>query len=211
MKRYDWIDLLGAAAIFFGLVCGSAFADETVNIGGSRAVLIKPDAPRASVILLPGGDGAINAGDHGDIHSLNFNQLVRTKNAYAARGLAVLVADANTPLDAAVQYMAAIKRPVTVIATSRGTIRAAEGIARGARPNALVLTSGFLSAESGSGQNVMSILGSPASLPRTLVIHHRQDSCRSTLPAGVECVVTSARSARPPPRARGGGWREASF
>src|SRR6266851_3251810 len=181
MKRYDWIDLLGAAAIFFGLVCGSAFADETVNIGGSRAVLIKPDAPRASVILLPGGDG--------DIHSLNFNQLIRTRNAYAARGLAVLVANANTPLDAAVQYMAAIKRPVTVIATSRGTIRAAEGIARGARPNALVLTSGFLSAESGSGQNVMSILGSPASLPRTLVIHHRQDSCRSTLPAGVEPFV----------------------
>jgi hypothetical protein len=47
--------------------------------------------------------------------------------------------------------MAAIKRPVTVIGTSRGTIRAAEGIARGARPDALVLTSGFLSAESGGG------------------------------------------------------------
>jgi hypothetical protein len=138
MKQFYWIGLLGAAAILVGLVCGSAFADETVNIGGSRAVLIKPNAPRASVILMPGGNGAINAGDHGDIHSLNFNQLVRTKNAYAARGLAVLVVDAGTPLDAAVQYMAAIKRPVTVIATSRGTIRAAEGIARGARPNALV-------------------------------------------------------------------------
>ena len=120
MKRQQWIGLLGAVAT---LVCGSAFADETVNIGGSRAVLIKPDAPRASVILLPSGDGAINAGDGGDIHSLNVNQLVRTRTAYAARGLAVLVADANTPLDAAVQYMAAIKRPVTVIANSRGTIR----------------------------------------------------------------------------------------
>jgi hypothetical protein len=180
---------LGTAAIFIALVSSSAFADETVDIGGSRAVLIKPKAPRASVILMPGGSGAINAGDHGDIHGLNFNQLVRTRNAYAARGLAVLVVDAGTPLDAAVQYMAAIKRPVTVIATSRGTIRAAEGIARGARPNALVLTSGLLSPESGSGQNVMSILGSSASLPRTLVIHHRQDSCRSTLPAGVEPFV----------------------
>jgi hypothetical protein len=189
MKQFRWIGLLGAAAILVGPAGGSAFADETVNIGGSRAVLIKPNAPRASVILMPGGSGAINAGDHGDIHSLNFNQLVRTKNAYAARGLAVLVVDAGTPLDAAVQYMAAIKRPVTVIATSRGTIRAAEGIARGARPNALVLTSGLLSAESGSGQNVMSILGSPASLPRTLIIHHNQDSCRLTLPAGVEPFV----------------------
>jgi hypothetical protein len=189
MKRHYWIGLLGAAAIFVALVSGSAFADETVSIGGSRAVLIKPNAPRASVILLPGGNGGIAAGDHGEINALKFNQLVRTRQAYAARGLAVLVVDAGTPLDAAVQYMAAIKRPVTMIATSRGTIRAAQGIAGGARPDALVLTSGLLSGESGSGQNVMSILGSPASLPRTLVIHHRQDSCRLTLPAGVEPFV----------------------
>ena len=189
MKRHYWIGLLGAAAIVVALVSGSALADETVSIGGSRAVLIKPNAPRASVILLPGGDGRIAAGDHGDINGLKGNQLVRTRQAYAARGLAVLVVDANTPLDGAVQYMAAIKRPVTVIGTSRGTIRAAQGIAGGARPDALVLTSGLLSAESGSGQNVMSILGSPGSLPRTLVIHHRQDSCRLTLPAGVEPFV----------------------
>ena len=57
----------------------------------------------------------------------------------------MLVVDAGTPLAAAVQYMAAIKRPVTVIATSRGTLRAAQGIASGARPDALVLTSAFLS------------------------------------------------------------------
>jgi hypothetical protein len=188
MKRRQSIGFLVAAAIV-GLVCGPALADETVSIGGSRAVLIKPKAPRASVILMPGGDGAIRAGDQGDIHGLTGNQLVRTRHAYAARGLAVLVVDANTPLDGAVQYMAAIKRPVTVIGTSLGTIRAAEGIARGARPDALVLTSGFLSAESGGGPNVMSILGSPASLPRTLVIHHTQDSCRRTLPAGVEPFV----------------------
>jgi hypothetical protein len=189
MKRAQWIGLSAAAALLIGLVGGSARADETVTVGGSRAVLIKPNAPRASVILMPGGSGAIAAGDHGDIHGLNFNQLVRTRNAYAARGLAVLVVDAGTPLAAAVAYMAAIKRPVTVIATSRGTIRAAEGIAGGARPDALVLTSGLLSPESGSGQNVMSILGSPAALPRTLVIEHREDSCRVTLPAGVDPFV----------------------
>ena len=188
MKRAQSISL-AAAALLAGLISGSALADETVTIGGSRAVLIKPASPRASVILMPGGSGAIAAGDHGDIHGLTFNQLVRTRNAYAARGLAVLVVDAGTPLSAAVQYMAAIKRPVTVIATSRGTIRAAEGIAGGARPDALVLTSGLLSPESGSGQNVESILGSPAALPRTLVIHHRQDGCRLTLPAGVEPFV----------------------
>ncbi|MGB8402291.1 alpha/beta hydrolase [Bradyrhizobium sp.] len=177
------------ALLFTTVACTPALADETVTIGGTRAVLIKPNAPRASVILMPGGDGAIRAGDQGDIHGLMGNQLVRTRHAYAARGLAVLVADAGTDLKSAVDYMAAIKRPVTVIATSRGTIRAAEGIARGARPDALVLTSGFLSPESGSGNSVMSILGSPAALPRTLVIHHSQDSCKFTLPAGVEPFI----------------------
>src|SRR4051794_21294620 len=170
-------------------VIGAAFADETVTIGGSRVALIRPAHVRASVILLPGGDGAINVGDHGDIHGLLGNQLVRTRNAYAARGLAVMVADANTDLKAAVDTMAAIKRPVTVIGTSRGTLRAAEGIARGARPDALVLTSGFLSPESGSSSNVMSILGSPSALPRTLIIHHQADACKFTQPAGVDPFI----------------------
>jgi hypothetical protein len=180
---------LGFAALLAAVTAAPVLADETVNVGGSRAVLIKPSAPRASVILLPGGDGAIRPGDQGDIHGLTGNQLVRTRRAYAARGLAVLVADAGTDLKSAVDYMAAIKRPVTVIATSRGTLRAAEGIASGARPNALVLTSGFLSPGSGGSSNVMSILGSPSALPRTLIIHHRQDSCRFTSPAGVEPFI----------------------
>lgn len=189
MKKRFWMNCLKFAAVLTALAAAPAVADETVSIGGSRAVLIRPKAPRASVILMPGGDGAIQAGDQGDIHGVLGNQLVRTRHAYAARGLAVLVVDAGTDLAGAVDYMAAIKRPVTVIATSMGTIRAAQGIARGARPNALVLTSGLLSPESGSGNNVMSILGSPAALPRTLVIHHRQDGCRVTLPAGVEPFI----------------------
>jgi hypothetical protein len=189
MKKIGWMGFLGAAAMLAGLACAPAMADETVSIGGSRGVLIRPKALHASVILMPGGDGNIRPGEQGDIHGLTGNQLVRTRQAYAARGLAVLVVDAGTDLGSAVQYMAAIKRPVTVIATSLGTIRAAQGIASGARPDALVLTSGFLSPDSGSSQNVMSILGSPASLPRTLLIHHSQDSCRVTLPAGVDPFV----------------------
>lgn len=176
-------------SVLLATIAGPALADETVSVGGSRAVLIKPKAPRGSVILLPGGDGAIRAGDNGEINGLRGNQLVRTRHAYAARGLAVLVADAGTDLKSAIDYMAAIKRPVVVVGTSRGTLRAAEGIARGARPDALVLTSGFLSPDSGSGSNVMSILGSPSALPRTLVIHHRQDGCKVTLPAGVDPFI----------------------
>ena len=164
-------------------------ADETVSIGGSNAVLLRPTAPRASVILMPGGDGYIAAGPGGTIGKLKGNQLVRTRNAYLAHGLAVLVVDADVNLARAVDYMAAIKRPVTVVATSKGTLRAAHGIAGGAKPDTLVLTSGFLTDGSGSHQNVANILGSPRLLPRTLVIAHRHDSCRFTLPAGVEPFI----------------------
>jgi hypothetical protein len=187
--RYGGAFVLLAVAIAVAIGPLPARADETVNIGGSRAVLLKPAAPRASVILMPGGDGQIAAGSGGAIGRLKGNQLVRTRKAYEAHGLAVLVVDADVNLKAAVDYMRAIKGPVTVVGTSRGTLRAAEGIAAGAHPDALVLTSGFLSAESGSGQNVESILGSPSRLPRTLVIHHRQDGCRFTQPAGVEPFI----------------------
>lgn len=171
------------------LAAQGAWADETVDIGGSKAVLLKLAAPKASVILMPGGDGDLRAGPGGSIGNLRNNQLVRTRGAYRAHGLAVLVVDSDIKLGAAIEFMRAIKSPVTVIATSRGTLRAASGIAHGARPDALVLTSGFLSSESGPDRNVMGILGSPASLPRTLVIHHRQDGCRFTQPAGVEPFV----------------------
>ena len=83
----------------------NAFAQETVSVGGTSVVLLRPHAPRASVILMPGGDGSINAGPGGAIGRLKANQLVRTRNAYLAHGLAVLVIDARTDLSSAVRYM----------------------------------------------------------------------------------------------------------
>jgi hypothetical protein len=35
----------------------------------------------------------------------------------------------------------------------------------------------------------MSIVGSPSALPRTLVIHHRNDGCKFTQPAGVDPFI----------------------
>jgi hypothetical protein len=149
------------AALALFLFTQGAFADETVDIAGSKAVLLRPATPTGSVILMPGGDGRIGASAGGEITQLRGNQLVRTRNAYRAHGLAVLVVDANVDVARAVEYMAAIKRPVTIVATSRGTQRVARGIARGAKPDALVLTSGFLTDASGGPDNVANILGTP--------------------------------------------------
>jgi hypothetical protein len=124
---------------------------------------------------------------------LRGNSLVRNRDAFAKRGFAVLLPDPEVDLAAAVQFMAKIKRPVTLIGTSRGTQRIARGIAAGARPDKIVLTSGFLSDESGDSDNVMRIVGDPALLPPTLVVHHRQDGCRKTHPAGVEPFIAWSR------------------
>jgi hypothetical protein len=170
-----------------------ARAAETVTVGGAPAVLLKPNgAAVGSLILMAGGDGRIGVGPGGTV-ARGGNQLVRTREAYTARGFAVLVPDLGIDVAAAVKYMAAIKRPVTLVGTSRGTQRAAEAIAAGARPDALVLTSGFLSPQSGGQSSVIALLGSPGLLPRTLVIHHRHDSCRFTLPSGVQPFLDWSR------------------
>src|SRR5262245_53633001 len=105
-----YILLIASAIAFLSSNSSGVRADEIVSIGGSNAVLLRPSAPRASVILMAGGDGYIAVGPGGTIGKLNGNQLVRTRNAYLARGLAVLLVDADVNVARAVDYMAAIKR-----------------------------------------------------------------------------------------------------
>lgn len=164
-------------------VHAAAIDQSTVSVGGVSAALLKPAHPRGGIVLLAGGGGNIGVGPNGSI-AREGNQLVRTRAAYAARGFAVLVPDCCVDVAAAVQYMHSFGR-VTLVGTSRGTQRAGQGIAAGARPDRLVLTSGFLSNASGGSDNVMNMLGSPGALPPTLIVHHRQDGCSKTLPAGV--------------------------
>jgi len=178
---------LVAAALLVAAVPGAGAAEISVSglsVGGVNAALLTPPKPKGAIILLAGGDGRLGISSDGSI-SRTGNQLVRTREAYAARGFAVLVPEGDVDLAQAVTTMQRYGR-VTVVGTSRGTQRAARGIAAGARPARLVLTSGFLTDASGDADNVANILGSPAALPPTLIVHHRQDGCRKTLPAGVE-------------------------
>jgi len=186
-----------AFAIAAAVCCepGAAIAQkhQALSIGGGTSVLITPRKPRGSIILMPGGNGYIGATPDGAITGLRGNQLTRTRMAYVRRGRAVLVLDSSSSLPAAVTYMRRVKRPVTVVATSRGTLRAAYGLRAGARPDRLVLSAGFLTRQSGGYENVASIVGSASKLPPTLVIHHRNDACRVTLPAGVAPFIRWAR------------------
>jgi hypothetical protein len=177
MKR-----LFGALLTVLVLPVAAAAAEEAVTISGGgygRALLIKPAAPRGSVILVPGGDGVMAIQPDGTFNRLKGNQLVRSRASYAGSGLAVLTVDRDANLGAAVDYMRKIAPSVTLVGTSRGTQRIASAVSSGVRPSAVVLTSGFL-------DDVRNTVGSPASLPRTLIVHHRKDQCRFTPPGAVE-------------------------
>ncbi len=155
-----------------------ATAEEAVKIGNAYALLNKPTAPsKGSIILIPGGDGVLGVQPNGTFSSLAGNQLVRTRKNYANVGLASLTLDKGVGVAAAIAYMRTIASPVVVVATSRGSLRVPSALA--AKPDALVLTAAFLA-------DVKAQVGSATTLPRTLVIHHKQDGCQHTPPSAVE-------------------------
>ncbi len=166
-------------ALLAGLLLASspAFADQGVSVGGAMALLNKPAAPRASAILIPGGNGILGVRPDGSFSGLRGNQLVRTRKAYLAHGVATLTIDSGVNVAEAVNYMRKIASPVVVVGTSRGTLRVPNALS--AKPNGIVLTAGMLS-------DVRSRIGSPGALPRTLIVHHRKDGCRVTPTSGVE-------------------------
>lgn len=163
-------------------------AEQAVTIGNghlNRALLETPPNAKASAIILPGGDGIMNINANGTFTALRGNQLVRSRHGYAARGIATLTVDRDVDIPAAVEYMRKVASPVYLVGTSRGTLRAAQALRQGAKPDGVVLTSGFYMVDAG-GPSVQRALGSPNLLPRTLVVHHRKDQCRLTSPEGVE-------------------------
>jgi hypothetical protein len=164
------------ATFLVALMPCAAAAEDAVKIGSSYALLNKPSSAQAAVILIPGGHGRLDIQADGRFSALRNNQLVRTRQAYLSHGVATLTIDAGTDIAAAVEYMRSVAPKVVIAGTSRGTLRAPNGLS--ARPNGLVLTAGFLS-------DVSARLGSASALPPTLVVHHRQDACRKTPPGQV--------------------------
>ena len=116
---------------------------ETVTIDGVRNIVMHADQAKGGILLLTGGDGRLNVTDGAQFTDGADNVLIRNRDAFAARGYNVMLVDLGTDLAAAVGYMSRLKAPVTVIGTSKGTERLAQGLAKGARPDKVVLSSGF--------------------------------------------------------------------
>jgi hypothetical protein len=154
-----------------------AAAEEIVDLGGffggGKALLDKPAGKaRAGVVLLTGGDGYIGIGSDGSV-ARSGNWIVRTRGAYARSGIASITLDGGADPNKAIELMRTIAPRVVVVAMSRGALKVPGTLS--ARPDGIVFASAMLDAAKPS-------LGDPSSLPPTLIIQHRQDSCRVTLP-----------------------------
>jgi len=125
-----------------------------------------------SVILMPGAGGAA---------PIDF--LVRNQSRIGGAGSSVIVTTSSGEAASLSQAEAAKGRKVILIGMSRGTIDVANAISLGARADGVVLVAGAY-------DNVRSALGSPARLPRTLLVHHRGDECSSTPPSAATSFVS---------------------
>lgn len=196
----------------FPAVAGAA--EPTVEIPSRnqkiRAILLKPDKPVASVILLVGGHGQMDIARDGSIKWGRGNQLVRTRARYLKQGFAVLVPDIapdwkgeknpvsgyrwhrrhGADLGALVAYMRTIAEPVVVVGTSRAAVSAGVMllVTEGKnRPDFVVLTAPMLMPAENQPSFQKAIQGNvrKAQLPM-LIVGHSKDQCAYTLPETIE-------------------------
>jgi hypothetical protein len=165
-----------------------------------RVLTDRPAMPIGSVVLMAGGDGAIDLDERGTIGSLSQNHLVRTRNAYVRAGYAVFVPDVASDLKGTQRYrfgtayaqdVAAVvaaarqaKSPVALIGTSRGALSVIAVFAKQSAvvPDVAVISSGVL-----MGNGSASTLGNlnRVAVP-VLLLRHRLDACHATPPADAD-------------------------
>lgn len=165
-----------------------------------RMVVIKPEKPKAAVILFAGGHGGLQISSTGDFKWGEGNFLVRSRRLFASNGLMVVVVDApsdrqNPPylggFRQTLEHVADIRAviawakrqadiPVWLVGTSRGTqstaFIATQLASADGGPDGIVLSSTMLSDKPGN-RPVPEMPLEKIRIP-VLIVHHRQDGCR---------------------------------
>lgn len=208
LSRRLWFLLLGTLAALAGQAAlAQNAAPRVVDIPTrpgvtQRFVYTAPPSgpPKATLILLPGGQGGLQIKDGGSYGWGGNNFLVRTRQQFADAGFAVAVVDApsdkqsppylggnrqkpehRTDILAVIAWLRQQSpAPVWLVGTSRGTQSAAyiateAGTAQGG-PDGLVLTSTILSDPGGRAVPKMPL--KTLTIP-VLVVHHEQDACKA--------------------------------
>lgn len=164
-----------------------------------RVLYVVPAKPRATLVMLPGGTGAVGMRRDGDLrHDNNF--VVRTRAAWVARGYAVLIPDtiaqanlrgvrSSPAYGRVVDELVAYARtqtaaPVFLLGTSQGTIAAMNGAAQ-APPGliaGLILTEAVTVPGRLSTETVFDADPEGVRIP-TLVVANRDDACNVAPPS----------------------------
>jgi hypothetical protein len=159
--------------------------------------------PKAAVILLAGGNGALQLTPSGSMGDLRVNFLVRSRGRFAREGLYVAALDADSDRQAGMdgayrlslghakeigQFIADLKKrtgvPVWLVGTSAGTLSTAGAAARLfaqnqlPRPDGIVLTSTMTQVDA-AGHCGKSVYDAPLNTitAPVLVVSHQDDGC----------------------------------
>lgn len=201
---------------------GRRVADLSIGGLAQRVLLVSPAAPRAVLVMLPGGAGDVGIRPDGTL-AHGANVLVRTRKRFADQGFAVLIPDAagtrnlrgrrSTPaygdLVTALAAYAGKETgaPVFLIGTSQGAIAAANGAAR-AQPGkvaGLVLTEA-VSVLGGSRESVFDVDLAAVRMP-VLIVANRDDACPVSPPAAAPQIAAALTGAPSVTVAEVSGWR----
>jgi dienelactone hydrolase len=215
MKRLS--QLLLTALLTALLACGQAFAQHAATVVDiptrpgvtQRMLVIAPVAPKATVVLLTGGQGGMGIFANGSMQRGEGNFLVRSRQVFADQGLLVIVVDAPSDRQAP-PYLAGTRQtpehaedlkavmawartqakvPVWLVGTSRGTQSAgyvATEVTGPEGPDGIVLTSTILLDPRGRSVPAMPL--DKVRIP-VLVVHHEQDGCSLCVPSMAQGLV----------------------
>ena len=162
-----------------------------------RLILIEPEGAKATVILYAGGHGGLQLSPSGAIGWGKGNFIVRSRQLFAAQGLAVAVVDAPSDRQGAPYFTGfrqlkesaadgravvawlreRSKKPVWLVGTSAGTQSVAflaTELGGADAPDGIVLTSSILRDKRGRAVSEMPL--ERIAVP-VLVVHHEDDGC----------------------------------
>ena len=178
--------------------------------GQQRALYVAPPRPRATLVMLPGGDGDIGIDADGNLrHADNF--VVRSRDLWVAAGFAVLIPDAvndqnlrglrSSPAYAALvgalveTAHAQAPGPVFLFGTSQGAIAAMNGAAhlRSGQIAGVVLSEA-VSVPGGSHETVFDAHPAQVNVP-ALVIANSDDRCGVSPPQEAPSIAAAMTAA----------------
>ena len=175
--------------------------------GTERALMLRPDHPRGTLVMLPGGDGEVGIGEDGTLERAD-NVVIRTAPLWLSRDWALLIPDApgnlrgaraspgyGTAVSALVaEAHRAVTGPVDIVGTSQGAIAAVNGAAHAPDVSGLVLLEA-VSRVGGSGETVFDADPAAVTAP-VLVVANVADRCPVTPPEDADRIAAAFTGSR---------------